>query len=186
MPTSKGPRVPWAQTGRWGGQLTPILCVSSPHLSGHSGLRGPQTPADMQGTPDPMLAVRSDQLLLGGQALAGSHLQDPLGAPKQASRMWWGMDPTGPSLSEWWDHTPECGMHRGPVETTSSVTVTVALLVLPHVTLPHILPPLFETEKKSHLHPSLAHTYPKTRPDRYHKGGILPSRHTHSLAPKRQ
>ena len=75
-----------------------------------------------------MLAVRSDQLLLGGQALAGSHLQDPLGAPKQASRMWWGMDPTGPSLSEWWDHTPECGMHRGPVETTSSVTVTVALL----------------------------------------------------------
>ena len=186
MPTSKGPRVPWAQTGRWGGQLTPILCVSSPHLSGHSGLRGPQTPADTQGTPDPMLAVPSDQLLLGGQALAGSHLQDPLGAPKQASRMWWGMDPTGPSLSEWWDHTPECGMHRGPVETTSSVTVTVALLILPHLTLPHILPPLFETEKKSHLHPSLAHTCPKTRPDRYHKGGMLPSRHTHGLAPKSQ
>lgn len=160
MPTSKGPRIPWAQMGRWDGQLTPILCVSSPHLSGHSGLRGPQTPADTQGTPDPMLAVRSDH---------------PLGAPKQASRMWWGMDPTGPSLSEWWGHTPECGMHRGPAETTSSVTVTVALLVLPHLTLPHILPPLFETEKKSRLHPSLAHTCPKTGPDRYHKGGMLPT-----------
>ena len=134
-----------------------------------------QTPADTQSTPDPVPAVRSDQLLLGGQALAGSHLQDLLGAPEQASRMWWGVDTTGPSLSEWWDNTPECGMHRGPTETTSSVTVTVTFLVLPHLTLRHILPPLFGTDRKSHLHPSLAHACPKTQPDRYHTGGMLPS-----------
>ena len=55
-----------------------------------------QTPADTQGTPDPVPAAHSDQLLLGGWALAGSHLQDPLGAPEQASKMWWGVDTTGP------------------------------------------------------------------------------------------
>lgn len=134
-----------------------------------------QTPADTQGTPDPVPAVHSDQLLLGGRALAGSHIQDPLGAPEQPSRMWWDVDTAGLSFSECWDHTPECGMHRGPAETTSSVTVTVALLMLPHLTLRHILPPLFGTHKKSLLHPSLAHARPKTQPDRYHKGGMLPS-----------